>query len=272
MKQGDFARLGWIFCSGGAKRCAPTAADSVRRYPWLISALFYIWLCHPAMAQIRADDTLPENSTVTRQGNTSVIRQGTRRGRNLFHSFERFSIPRNQSAVFQDLPSEVENIFARVTGSDRSLINGLLEAQQTGGNLSPANFFLLNPNGIIFGENASLNIGGSFIASTADRIQFADGFQFSAVNSQVQPLLSVQVPVGLQLGPTPGTISNRATASLSVRPGRTIALIGGPITFVGGGLTAEAGRIELAAASSGRVSLRPAEQGWRLENKVKILI
>ena len=93
-----------------------------------------------------------------------------------------------------------ENIVTRVTGIDQSFINGLISA--SGG----ANLFLINPNGLVFGSNATLRIGGSFIASTAESIQFAGGGSFSAVTPQAPPLLAVNIPTGLQFRPTPAPI------------------------------------------------------------------
>lgn len=235
---------------------------------WLIgsSTLFCLLTDELAIAQIRSDNTLPENSAVTRRGNTTVIDRGTQRGRNLFHSFDQFSVSRNSRASFQNIAPDVEAIFARVTGSSQSVIDGSIEVRERGGRISSADLFLLNPDGIIFGDHASLNIGGSFIATTADQIQFADGFQFSAVNPQGSPLLTVRVPVGLQFGQTPGPISNRSSMGLVVDSGKTIALAGGAITLSGGSVTATAGRVELAALGSlGVVSLIPFDQGWGLE-------
>ncbi|MCU0526730.1 MAG: filamentous hemagglutinin N-terminal domain-containing protein [Elainella sp. Prado103] len=215
---------------------------------------------------IRPDNSLSENSALTRQGNTTVIRRGSQRGRNLFHSFERFSIPRNQRVSFQGVAPDTERIFVRVTGDRASLINGFLEVRQQSGSLSQADFFLLNPNGIRFGRQATLNLAGSFIATTAERIQFGDGWQFRAVNPTSTPLLSVQMPIGLQWGATPRAIHNQSVSGLQVDPGNTLALIGGRIQFDGGSVAAPEGRIELAAVgTAGRVNLAPIEQGWRLE-------
>ena len=99
------------------------------------------------------------------------INGGEREGNNLFHSFEEFSVPEGIEAVFENA-LDIENIFTRISGDAASDINGVLRTQ--GG----ANFFIVNPNGIVFGENAQLDVGGSFIATTANSIQFADGADF----------------------------------------------------------------------------------------------
>ncbi|MEL6164508.1 MAG: filamentous hemagglutinin N-terminal domain-containing protein [Cyanobacteria bacterium J06628_3] len=70
-----------------------------------------------------------------------------------------------------------------------------------------ANLFLINSVGIVFNENARLDIGGSFFASTAESVLFADGFNYNAIVSQQTPLLTISIPVGLQMGNSSGDIT-----------------------------------------------------------------
>ncbi|MBD1810014.1 filamentous hemagglutinin N-terminal domain-containing protein [Microcoleus sp. FACHB-SPT15] len=155
-----------------------------------------------AFAQLVPDTTLgSENSTVTPLTPTiDQIDGGATRGANLFHSFQEFNIGSGRSVYFTN-PVGIVNILTRVTGANPSNILGTLGS--TGGN---ANLFLINPNGIIFGLNARLELGGSFVASTASSIKFADGTEFSATNPSAPPLLTISVPIGLQFNGTQGDI------------------------------------------------------------------
>ncbi|MBW4505107.1 MAG: S-layer family protein [Scytonematopsis contorta HA4267-MV1] len=219
----------------------------------LVIVLSCVLTANVSQGQIVPDTTLPTNSTVTRTGNIFSINGGTTAGNNLFHSFERFDVPTQTEAFFNNA-SSIENIFTRVTGGTVSNIDGVLR-----GNAN-ANLFLINPNGIIFGANASLNIGGSFVGTTADAIGFGSGNIFSASSTnQQQPLLTIN-PSALvfnQINKQP--IINRSSNSgtgLRVPANRSLLLVGSGISLEGGKLTAPGGRVELASiAGSGTVEL-----------------
>ncbi|MHC5911000.1 MAG: filamentous hemagglutinin N-terminal domain-containing protein, partial [Nostoc sp.] len=200
--------------------------------------------------QITPDNTLgSRHSTVTPQ-NQLVYRVdgGVIRGINLFHSFQEFNIGEGRSAYFAN-PTGIENIISRVTGGNPSQLLGTL------GVLGKANLFLINPNGIIFGANAKLDVSGSFVASTASSLVFADGTKFSATNPQAPPLLTIKVPIGLEFENIPGAISLQS-ARLVVQPDKTLALVGGNVSLDNGTILAPGGRVELGGlAQKGTVTL-----------------
>jgi filamentous hemagglutinin family protein len=228
-------------------------------------------------AQIVPDATLPINTITIPDSNIIRIEGGTTNGSNLFHSFQDFSLPTGSEAFFNN-PLTIQNIFSRVTGSNISNIDGLIRTNDK------ANLFFINPNGIIFGQNARLNIGGSFIGSTANSIRFANGTEFSATNPNPPSLLTINVPIGLQFGAKNGSIVNQSKATsqgnlpplptplplnnqvgLAVAPGRTLALVGGDIQLNGGNLTASIGQIILGSvASPGLVRFVPTPLGLAL--------
>lgn len=190
-----------------------------------------------AVAQITPDSTLPNNSNVKLENNTFNITGGTQAGANLFHSFQEFSIPSGNAAHFQNNP-DIQNIISRVTGNNISNINGLIKAN------GAANLFLINHKGIIFGDQAKLEIGGSFTAAGANSLKFSDSLEFSAKNPQTTPLLSINVPLGLQYGTNPGDIQV-VGANLQVNAGKTLTLVGANVNIDGGKLMAPSGRVEL---------------------------
>jgi filamentous hemagglutinin family protein len=258
--------------------------DRLASWQWILVSLFFLDLLpqYPALAQIIPDATLPNASTVTTTNSIHTITGGTVAGGNLLHSFRQFSVPQNQVATFNNATT-IQNIITRVTGGSVSRIDGLIQAR---GN---ANLFLLNPNGIIFGANAALDIGGSFLATTGDRLIFSDGTEFRADGANAS-LLTVSVPSGIQFGQSPGRIRNASTAplrdangspvldingdpvqGLRVEAGHTLALVGGALNFPGGALMVEGGRIELGSAgANSSVQLTPLnitkpEIGWQLD-------
>ncbi|WP_008310799.1 filamentous hemagglutinin N-terminal domain-containing protein [Leptolyngbya sp. PCC 6406] len=148
-----------------------------------------------ATAQIIPDGTLgPEQSTLntgTVNGlPADLIQGGAIRGDNLFHSFTEFNVGDSQRVYFAH-PDTVSRIIGRVTGNNASFINGTL------GVIGSADLFLFNPNGVVFGPNAHLDIQGSFLGSTANSLDWGSGLEFSPTDSEAPTLLAIYLPVSL---------------------------------------------------------------------------
>lgn len=247
-----------------------------------ISSLFQATLPVLAQTRISGDATL---STPTKINNIKSgiyeITGGSRpeNAANLFHSLKEFSIQSGDTARFVH-DAGIQNILTRVTGGSASNINGTIQTWIDGVKPSTANLFLINPQGIIFGLNATLDIGGSFIGSTADKINFADGTEFSAINSSKKPLLTISVPEGLQFGSNSNSSisingsgnnlkvnpdfsidrSNRSSGlnfknSIQNSNNQTLALISSEIILDGGNVTFTSGNVELWSVKQGEVSL-----------------
>ena len=167
---------------------------------------------------------------------------GQIRGQNLFHSFSQFNIQMNESATFTG-PASVQNIISRVTGGNASYINGTLKSTIDG-----ADFYLLNPSGIMFGPWAYLDVKGSFHASTADYLKFDNGEMFHADPSRGS-ILSVAKPEAFGfLNDNPVGIS-LDDSWIGVNDGERLSIVAGDIDVVGGDwgarIRARGGEIQL---------------------------
>ncbi|MDX2253898.1 MAG: filamentous hemagglutinin N-terminal domain-containing protein, partial [Pseudanabaenaceae cyanobacterium bins.39] len=229
----------------------------IRYISWsFVGALNYFASVLPASAQIVPDTTLPVNSTVTTTGLVHTINGGTTVGVNLYHSFQDFSVPTNNTAHFNNAP-QIQNILSRVTGNSISNIDGTLKAN---GN---ANLFLLNPNGIVFGANAKLDIGGTFVGSTANSFKFVDGSEFSATNPQAPPILTMDITPGVQYGNSNqgATISNLGNLSA----GKDLILNAGKLDLQG---SLQAGRdLTLQAQDSVKIRDTAATPFWAVAGR-----
>jgi filamentous hemagglutinin family protein len=224
------------------------------------------------------DPTLgPNNTSMVNPSlsvsNSDVITGGARpeKGPNLFHSFKEFGVSEFHSVYF-DSPDGIARIITRVTGDKRSEISGKLGV--SGSNSANVDLFFINPNGIIFGPNSSLDLKGSFISTSANSLIFSDSTQYSSDGTASSTTLTISSPIGLKFRDKPGIISNKSqvtddsgqTVGLKVESGKTLALVGGDITMEGGVLTAPNGHIELGSVSDfSQVDLKVIDKGWELE-------
>ncbi|MCW5784457.1 MAG: filamentous hemagglutinin N-terminal domain-containing protein [Nitrospirales bacterium] len=200
-----------------------------------------------AQGGITSDGSL--GTQVTQNGNVHTITGGTRPGggSNLFHSFGEFGVPTDNIANFlNDAVLPTTNILSRVTGGNPSNILGTIQTEGFGN----ANLFLMNPAGIVFGPNASLNVGGATHFTTADYLQLADGVQFTALPSLQDALLSV-APIEAFgfLESNPASLSVDGSM-LTVKDGETLSLVGGDIDISGGSLKSADGQINLVSLNS----------------------
>jgi len=166
---------------------------------------------------------------------------GQQHGGNLFHSFKDFNLQSHESATFFG-PDTVQNIISRVTGGNPSNIDGRIRSQ-----IPNADMYLLNPNGIMFGPNAKLDVQGSFYASTVDYFQFEDGKRFNAKNPNNSILTVASIEsFGFLKDSSPTTISVDGS-ELSVASKKTLSFIsGGDINIINQAkLTAPLGKIAL---------------------------
>jgi len=208
-----------------------------------------VGLGQSAVAQVVPDATLPigERSQVS-PGPLFQIDGGAVRDRNLFHSFGQFSLRQGETAFFNNA-ANITNIIGRVTGGQRSQIDGVVRAN---GN---ANLFFINPSGVLLGPNAALNIGGTFLVTTASAIGFGNQGTYSATIPNVPGLLTVDPSALLFNQIVTQAIVSQAT--LQVPAGRSLALVGGNILLNGGGLLAPGGQVELGGlVGTGTVTLK----------------
>lgn len=231
----------------------------------LVSCLYF--KPQSSYAQVIPDQTLPSSSSVVNSPDRIEIRNGTRRGNNLFHSFRVFNILSDNLVQFQN-NTQVKNIITRVTGNTSSSIDGSISLN------GDANLFLLNKNGLSFGANARLEFSGSFLASTANSISFDNGFQFGSQNIAISENLPTTPPIQLSFSNNQSQIQvsgnggfidttlvqsrllpSALTEGLQTAPGSSLNVVGGEVLLDGGLLSASQGSTSIGAVRSGIVNI-----------------
>jgi len=203
-------------------------------------------------AQVITDGTLGPKTPLEGPNYQIEANLGQQAGNNLFHSFQEFNLEMGESATFSG-PDTLQNVISRVTGGNPSYIDGTIRSS-----IPNADFYFINPYGMMFGPNATLDVQGSFHASTADYLSLGNDGYFDARNPESSLLTVAPVEAFGFLTEQPGAIILE-DSFLQVAKNEALSLVGGEITSLDGTLFAESGRINLAAmAAPGEVSLTPS--------------
>jgi filamentous hemagglutinin family protein len=242
-----------------------------------VASLAAIGSIAPARSQPIPDATLPIPSQVDAIAPEIFrITGGTQAETNLFHSFTQFDLDAGEIAQFNfsNFDRAINHAIIRVTGGRSSQIDGAIVST------TPTNLVFVNPQGWIFGAGAQLDVGGAIAFSSADAVVFADGSAFpSFATPGLDTLLSVAVPVGLQLGAgSPDRVGNieitgnghdlsvtnpilapiernGATDGLRGAPANLLMLVGDTVSIDGGTVTAASGQLSIVAGRNGFVPL-----------------
>jgi filamentous hemagglutinin family protein len=203
-----------------------------------------------AAQQITVDGRFSPAQTLFGPNYAITANLGKQVGSNLFHSFGQFGLSTGESAAFNG-PATINNIIGRVTGGNSSSIDGKIQS-----NIAGANLYLINPSGIVFGPNATVNVSGSFHASTADYLKMSDGAKFQATNPDASTLSAAPPAAFGFLTARPAAITVNGS-TLGPVPG-TLGVVAGPISITGATLSAPAGTIHVtSAAGTGEVPVDP---------------
>jgi filamentous hemagglutinin family protein len=250
----------------------------------IFSSFLILGFYSRVLADIIPDNTLgSENSTVTQTKVNSlpseIVNGGAIRGTALFHSLLKFNIKTGESTYFAN-PLGIKDIFARITGSSISNIDGTLGVNGS------ANLFLINTNGFIFGKNSALDLNGSLTVTTANSIIFPE-YEFRSEGNTQIPILSINIPIGLKFSNSSGNIEvnnngfsiyqpanslSPATPlaqpplGLSTNPGNNISFLGSNVLFDGAVFNLQETNFNIGAVSNGIVLFANNQAGFDYSN------
>jgi filamentous hemagglutinin family protein len=197
-----------------------------------------------SQAQVTLDGTFGAAGPLTGPQYAVTAEQGLTRGNNLFHSFSQFDLQTGESATFSG-PASIQNILSRVTGNAPSRIDGTIRSEIAG-----ANFFLINPKGLLFGPNAVVDVSGSFAGSGAHYLKLADDARFvAALDADDSQLSTAPVAAFGFLNSSGGSV--QVHGQLQAGPGTSLSLVGSSVSLMDGArVVAPEGDIQLQGVTS----------------------
>lgn len=208
-----------------------------------VSLHLCFWCFATYAGTVATDGSLGRARTLSGPNFTIGAGLGQQRGGNLFHSFSALNLDRGESATFIG-PTSIRTVFARVTGGQRSNIDGTLRCT-----IPNADFYLVNPDGVVFGPNAALDVKGSFAVTTAGAIKLGSSGSFSASRSAPSSLTTAAPAAFGFLGARPAAVQLRQ-AVLQVPDGKTLTLAAGTVRLDNAALVAPNGQVNVAAAGA----------------------
>ncbi|MCP4700303.1 MAG: filamentous hemagglutinin N-terminal domain-containing protein [Gammaproteobacteria bacterium] len=195
-----------------------------------------------ARAEVVLDGSLGREGALDGPGFVVEAAFGRQAGGNLFHSFAAFNLNAEESAVFRG-PNAIEQVISRVTGGQPSFIDGLLQSE-----IPAADFYLINPAGILFGENARVNVPAALYVSAADYLALGENARFDAITPE-NSTLSIAPPAAFGFLDEQ-TAGITVQGVITVKPGRRLALSGGELAIQEGALFSLGGEIDLVSVAS----------------------
>jgi len=180
-----------------------------------IAALF-AYFPAPVLALPLDGQVTAGSGSITQSGSAMTVRQDTSK---LSINWREFGIGANESMRFYQ-PSASAIALNRVLGQDPSRILGCLTAN--------GQVFILNPNGVIFGQSAQVNVGGlvasSLSLSDQDFLAGRYTFQKGGIAGDVVNMGSLSSTEGGYIALLAPTVRNEGTITA---PRGTVALAAG---------------------------------------------
>ncbi len=199
---------------------------------------------HPLFGGVVLDGSFGTHGALPGPNFMITAPMGKQVGGNLFQSFSQFNLNNSQSATFTG-PSNVHNILARVTSGSPSSIDGTIRSDIHG-----ANFFFVNPAGVLFGQHAQLDISGSFAVTTANYLNLVGGGRFNANLGGGDVLTSAPVSAFGFLNAPPASITFQQS-QLNVAANAGLRVVGGDVSLNGASLIAPGGMLAIVSLGSG---------------------
>jgi len=231
---------------------------------FFVLSFFNIEKCH-VFAEVIFDGSMnPETKGLKLIGSFEIKSEyGKIFGENLFHSFSDFNINTNEIARFTGNDGIIKNIINRITGDKFSYINGAINSEIPG-----ANMYILNPNGVILGSKAQINIDGSFYISTADYLKRDNMHFYSKINENT--LLFTEDPSAFGFfNNNKGKISIKGEkleneinkCKITIKPYKSISIISSDIEIVDCEIYAPEARINLSNINSNDTEVKLTDSG-----------